>query len=69
MSSAARRLGRGSRRGHVLGGTWLLLALGFAASRKREQAVCRDLVKAMCWDVPRKPEETELQHSATICGG
>jgi hypothetical protein len=29
----------------------------------------RDLVMAVRWDATRKGEETELQHSATICGG
>jgi hypothetical protein len=36
MSTAARRPGRGSRRDRVVGGTWLLLALGLAVAKKRE---------------------------------
>ena len=41
MSTAARRPGRGSRRGRIVGGTWLLLALGLAVAKKRELPAVR----------------------------
>jgi hyaluronan synthase len=37
MSAVARKPGRGSKRGHVLNGTWLLLALGMAFAKRGEQ--------------------------------
>jgi hyaluronan synthase len=55
MSSPARRLGRGGRRGRVLGGTWLLLALGLAVAAKREVPSGPPVLRL----VPAAPEHVE----------